>query len=275
MIFIDINWEIMKEKYAERNKKIIELSESLSQKEIGKIYGITQSAVCLILKRHGIKRKKSRLNMSSLPLNIDFFKNIDTPEKAYWLGYIAADGAINKDNNKLTINCKDLDLLEKFKQDIGAGHKIAKISAFDKRTNKTYCEYSFQVGNELFVKNIIDNGVTHNKTDECFFPKINESLYSFFIAGLFDGDGCVCYVNGKLRCNLISTKEIIAFIDKYLFEKFGIKPCKPQKISQNKPNVYKQYWYKHSIDLLRFLYQGDKKIYLRRKYEIYEKYNEK
>ena len=29
-------------------------------------------------------------------LNKDYFKNIDNEEKAYWLGFIAADGCIYK-----------------------------------------------------------------------------------------------------------------------------------------------------------------------------------
>lgn len=259
----------------ERDEKIIELSKTLSQKDLAEIFGLSQGAIHLVLKKYGIKRKKSRLNMSKLPLNIDYFKEIDTPSKSYWLGYITADGNINKNNNKLTINCKDLELLEKFKKDIGSGHKIAEINAFDKRTKKIYSEYSLQIGNEIFVKHIIDKGVTQYKTDVCFFPEIDETLYSFFIAGLFDGDGSVGYVNKRLRCNLISTKEILTFINDYLFDKFGIEPCTIQKISKNKPNVYKQYWYKNSLAFLKFIYQGNKDLYLQRKYYIFENYEKK
>lgn len=261
-----------KEKFVERNKKIVDLSETLSQKEIGKMFGITQGAVHLILKRHGIKRKKSRLNMSKLSLNVDYFKEIDTASKAYWLGYITADGSISKNGNKLAINCKDLDLLERFRSDIGSSHKISEIHAFDKRTNKIYNEYSLQIGNEIFVSHIINHGITQKKTDICVFPSIDESLYSFFIAGLFDGDGSVSKSKKILRCNLISTKEILTFIDDYLFEKYGVVPCKMQRVTKNKPNVYKQYWYKHGITLLKFIYQGDKNLYLKRKYSIYENY---
>lgn len=266
-----------KEFIKERDKKIIELSEKYSQKEIGMMYGLTPGAIGCVLRKNGIKRKKSRLNMSRLALNVDFFKEIDTPEKAYWLGYICADGCIQKHNNKLAICCKDLEILEKFKKDIESGHKISEKRVFDKRTNKWYDEYSLQIGNELFVKNIIDQGVTHNKTDVCDFPKIKEDFYSYFIAGLFDGDGSVYYITGKkaLRCNLISTKEILDFIDNYLLKKYGIKPCKKQKISQNKTNVYKQFWYKNSLLFLDFIYRGDKNIFLKRKYKIYECYKKK
>lgn len=78
-------------------KEIVELSTSKSQNEIAILYNRSQTGVGLILKRNCIfKLKKSRLNMSRLSLKIDYFKEIDSNDKAYWLGFICADGNINK-----------------------------------------------------------------------------------------------------------------------------------------------------------------------------------
>ena len=259
----------------ERDKKIIELSKALSQKEIGKLFNLTQANISRILKKNSIKWKKSRLNMSKRKIDIDYFKIIDTPKKAYWLGFIAADGYINKDGNKLSILCKDLEIIQKFRNDIKSEHKISNILQYDKRTNKTYVEYSIQVTNEIFVNNIISKGITHEKTDVCCFPNISENLYSYFIAGLFDGDGSISFYGTNksfLRCNLISTKEILDFINLYLKENYNIDTKICSLVSKNKKNVYKQYWYKDTLKFLNFIYQGDKEIYLTRKYKIYEQH---
>ena len=82
--------------------------------------------------------------MSHLALNIDYFKEINSPDKAYWLGYICADGCIKKSNNKVSLVSKDLEVIEGFKEAIGAEHAITKSENFDKRTNKTYRRYSIQ-----------------------------------------------------------------------------------------------------------------------------------
>ena len=221
------------------------------------------------------KTKKERL-----PLDVNYFENIDTPQKAYWLGFICADGYIGKDFCRVSILTKDLEVVEKFKKDIKSGHKISEVIQHDKRTGKSYKEYSIQVTNRNFAKHLEKHGITPSKSDILNFPgDLPENLYPYFIAGLFDGDGCVCKTKNKngIRCNLISTKEVLDKIDDILLTKYGVMPCKHIKVSENKENVYKQYWYKSSEVFLNYIYSGDKEIYLARKYDVFKehKYNDK
>lgn len=117
----------------------------------------------------------------------------------------------------MSIVIKDLEVLEKFSKDIESTYKISEVKMFDKRTNKTYTEYSLKISNKDFVSHIINYGVTYNKTNILNFPKIEEEFYPSFIAGLFDGDGSVYIkdngVSKTLGCNLISTKEVIDHIN--------------------------------------------------------------
>lgn len=256
-----------------RDKEILELLTTHSQKDVAKMFNLTQSGVQRIARINGVKNKKSRLNMSKISLNVDYFNEINNPNKAYWFGFICADGYINSSYNKLTIMVKDLEILEKFKKDIESEHKISKIVQYDKRTDKTYEEYSLQITNELFVSNLKKNGICHEKSEILSFPTcFNESLYPYFIAGLFDGDGSVSKDKKSLRCSLISTREVLTFINGFFSEKFGWKPCAIYKVTENKSNVYKTFWYKHSIDFLKYIYCGEQTIYLQRKYKIFEEY---
>lgn len=256
----------------QRDEKIVKLLETHSQKDVAKMFNLCQPRVSEIARANGVKHKKSRLNMSKIALNIDYFSEINTPQKAYWLGFICADGYINNNYSKLVIMVKDLEVLEKIKKDIGSEHKISKIIQNDKRTGKIYEEYSLQITNELFVANIKKNGVLHDKSENLLFPEIDESLYPYFIAGLFDGDGSVSKHANALRCNLISTKEVLTFINDFFEKKFGWKPCAIQKVTKNKTNIYKAYWYKHSIDFLKYIYCGEQTLYLQRKYKVFENY---
>lgn len=226
--------------YEKRNQQILDFVQTHSEEETARFFNLSQSRINQIVKSNGLKLKKSRINLSRLNLDIDYFKEINTPKKAYWLGFICADGYINNLNNKLSIFVKDLEILQKFKNDIKSEHKISERFVFDRRTNKTYHEYYIQIGNEIFVRNLT-NWVTHNKTNILQFPNILENYYSYFIAGLFDGDGSVCIKKLKtkytLATNLISTKEVLDYIQNLFFKKFNITPKKLRRVTENKNNV--------------------------------------
>jgi hypothetical protein len=255
-------------------EEIIRLSETKSQKEIATIYNRTQSGIHQILKRNGIENlKKGRLNMSHLALDVDYFKEINSEEKAYWLGFICADGTITKSNNKVSLISKDLEVIEGFKKSTCAGHKISKISVYDKRTEKTYVSYSIQIGNEIFTQHLINLGVTNNKSNILEFPNIEEKYYSYFIAGLFDGDGsvfsCGKYKN-HLGVSLIATIEIIDFIRKYITENLSIEPKYCSRVTENMPNVWKMQIYSDAHKFLDFIYSDNLfEYYLKRKRDMY------
>lgn len=255
--------------------EIIKLSKTKSQREIAVIYKTNQPKISKILTSNNIKRKKSRVNLSRLSLNVDYFKKIDSVDKAYWLGFICADGNINKLNNKVSLVSKDLEIIEGFKDCINSGHKISKVETFDKRTNRTYTGYTIQIGNEIFCNHLIKLGVTSNKTNILKFPDINEKYYSYFIAGLFDGDGSVSWT-GKyknvLRLNLITTKEIIDFMINNIFPQHNIQFKQISHVSKNKVNVWKMSLYSDAHRFLEYIYQDTNfKYYLKRKYNLYQK----
>ena len=74
--------------------------------------------------------------------NEDFFETIDSEEKAYWLGFIYADGYITGDD-RCGIALKNIDNihLEKFKKSIDSNHKISVYkSQYNENCNITeYC----------------------------------------------------------------------------------------------------------------------------------------
>ena len=69
------------------------------------------------------------------------FENIDTEEKAYWLGFLYADGYVNANEDKIELCLaeKDFHHLEKFKNFIGLPNKICYREA-----TKAY-RYSFRI----------------------------------------------------------------------------------------------------------------------------------
>ena len=125
----------------------------------------------------------------SKSLNENYFDNIDTPNKAYILGWIMSDGYVSK--NKLVFGLKDLEILEFIKSEMNSGHKISEIFVYDKRTNKTYQQHTLQICSKKISESLNKLGIYQAKSFTVDLPKINKSLYPHLIRGLFDGDGYV------------------------------------------------------------------------------------
>ena len=144
---------------------------------------------CGISERHYkdivIKFGGSMKNMGGPKYNFneDYFEKIDTEDKAYFLGFIVADGCISSKFNRISIIQKETDILYEFKRYIKSEGNIftsnaRNISSFTISSNKT--------------KNDLQKlGVSSNKTMVVKYPDIPENLQSHFMRGVFDGDGCI------------------------------------------------------------------------------------
>lgn len=62
-------------------------------RQIEKEFGVTRTTVSKFLENKGIKTTKGNHYRKYFHQE-DFFENIDTEEKAYWLGFMFADGYI-------------------------------------------------------------------------------------------------------------------------------------------------------------------------------------
>lgn len=119
----------------------------------------------------------------------DYFEVIDTPEKAYFLGFIFADGALI-DNPKeyryklnIKIHKKDEDILKRFISLLNSEVEIWRSK------DRDISEIGFSSKKMIYdLKNI---GLHQNKTYTIEYPKIDEKLERHFLRGYFDGDGCI------------------------------------------------------------------------------------
>lgn len=122
--------------------------------------------------------------MMIMPINQ--FKNIDTKEKAYWLGFLFADGCVV--NYKYT---KKIVLISNRKDE---NDVIDKFIGFMKIDNKKYyrangtMEISFR--NVEIGDNLIQHGCIPRKSKVIELPDLDSrELYLAFLLGFFDGDG--------------------------------------------------------------------------------------
>lgn len=120
----------------------------------------------------------------------DFFKTIDTEEKAYWLGFIAADGNIRKDllECSITVQESDSSHLEKFSKCFDGYYTIKHYNYSYSHPMAKIGIYSKQCCLDLEKYGIVPNKSLTLKINKELIPN---DLLKDFIRGYFDGNGSV------------------------------------------------------------------------------------
>lgn len=224
--------------------------------------------------------------MSKYIYNKDFFEKIDTEEKAYWLGFLYADGCINRLYRNEKIKAMDLELglcredeehLNKFLKSINSNIPI--VQKKNQLKGKTYYSSKIVVCCTKMCRDLISNGCTPQKSLVLKFPDksiIEDSLIRHFIRGYFDGDGCIyTNSNNKISINFTGTSDMLLGISDFLLQN-NIMKTTVKLYDCGKAKEMFIYGIDNIKDILDYLYK-DCTIYLERKYnkyiEFYSDYN--
>lgn len=111
-----------------------------------------------------------------------YFQSIDTEDKAYWLGFIYADGNVSKNHKMFQLVLQNRD----------EGH-LMKLLGYLKSNHPTFRHSKGAKGitlkNRVFVKNLISAGIYPNKSYTIKPIKLRSDLQRHFWRGVIDGDG--------------------------------------------------------------------------------------
>lgn len=170
-------------------------------------------------------------------LNHDYFEEIDTPEKARWWGYIAADGCIVERRKSecgpvasmsLTLCCHPRD----------AEHLFAFARSLGTDKLPTHYHYDYQdkcwlaIHSTKMCEDLIRHGLGPRKSltlDPFSGP---QHLRRHALAGLMDGDGCVFSTlresksskpNASWHVGLISTPPVMEDWADFLHTEIGVR----------------------------------------------------
>lgn len=258
----------IKEKYEKREKTLEELSKE---------YNVSLNNLANRVSNNKWERakKKTRYNC-----NENYFDNIDNEHKAYWLGFLFADGYILSKRERglnesqsfgFSISVQDIELFEKFKQDLNSNHPVNIYNVNTGfKTDKSYGR--ILITSQHMVDSLKILGMTENKTYTVKMPNIPLELIPHFIRGYSDGDGSIIISHlksGEIKYEwtITSTKEMCQSILKYVE--------KPElKLSQRWPDRNLNNWTLNisgnkQVPLILSKIYNNATIFLERKYKKY------
>lgn len=243
--------------------------------KLAMIYGVSDVTLREYMIKYGAKMKGHACGKNS---QNRYFKNINTKDKAYFLGLLAADGSVVKQKKNKTAMIS-IELLEEDRYILDKLNEYGNFDAHiyhDIRDNSSRYKLiinSIQVANDLEQYGIIQN---KSAKDSIFIPNLSCDLIPHFIRGYFDGDG-IAKKEGYI--GFCGSKTIVNQIHDYFVELYNVKNT---KVTYNKLNhIYYCQWgekidtmkisdviYKDSIDL--YLKRKQEKIFKRLRPEVWQ-----
>lgn len=247
------------------------VNQNKSLKSISEIFGVSRPVISRVLKENADK-VTLRQKTTKYTANYDNFEVIDTAEKAYWLGFLAADGCVYiRENNAtilLNLSQKDINHLQKFKTFMNSTAEIIEYISNTGYSNNSPM-VKFALNSKKMAYDLVDKGITPRKSLTLKRPNISSEFYLPYILGYFDGDGSLSKLqNEEYSLSFQGTKETLEWINEVLET-----DMKLEKRYENEKNSFyircggnnKPYF------ILQKLYSSiPTKICLERKYKIYK-----
>lgn len=242
-----------------------------SQQKIADFYKVSRTVIKRVLEIQ-CEGLIIRNRTSKYKYQQDIFEIIDTAEKAYWLGFLAADGCnYQREHNAsiiLNIHEKDIEHLEKFKQFCHTDAEIKSYIGYEGFSNQTpMCKIT--LNSKKISNDLIDKGILPNKSLILQPPHILEEFYKPFILGYFDGDGSISKTSqyNNYSISIQGTKEILTWICEVL--DWNAKLEKRNINSNNNSYYIRCGGTNKPYQILNQLYNSCE-IHLDRKYNIYK-----
>ena len=237
-----------------------------------------EEAIQRIISKAGISR--GRYKKESI-VNHDYFENIDCERKAYWLGFLLADGCVRKkysDKNSYTlqleIHHRDKYLLEEFIKDIESDRRILTCK------NETKNNIKVTIYSEKIYEDLHKYGVVERKTTKIKeIPHIQFNMMNHFIRGYFDGDGCITLKKPKdqyihrATAFFCGTQKFLECLNNLLSNEICLKDTKLINMNKYGSNVFNLRYCRNDdiVKLYDYMYE-DATIFLNRKKSKFEKF---
>ena len=230
--------------------------------------GNSKSCGCVGSKKISDRNKKSRI----YNINEQYFDDVDSEEKAYFLGFIIGDGFVGKNTIKISLHSKDIEILEKFKLSISSN---SPIKHFKSRCNQDHV--LLNCCSEKLCQKLKSLGILNDKTISIGSFNINQVpdvLFRHFMRGLFDADGNIFIKNksrSACRFSIIGNEKFLLKCQLKMMQSINIKQTKlyRPRISDKVATMY--YSGMNNIcKIFDYLYK-DSTVFLSRKKEYFVK----
>lgn len=213
--------------------------------EIGTLFNVSPMTIRRILEQSGIDRRGRSKASRRFQVNEDSFATI-TPESAYWIGFLMADGCIATENHlQVELRERDKSHLEKLRTFLKSDHPLRQPPSLKLRR-----AWRYGVRSEKIISDLMKYGIVRRKSLTC--KVIGLETNRNFWRGVIDGDGCI-YLNPRRGYWFLTVCGSKPLMKQYLSFIMSITPTKAGLLPQK--NIWRvSLGGYHSAEILHFLY---------------------
>lgn len=216
-------------------------------------------------------------------VDLSYFKTINTEAKAYWLGFLYADGCVRTKQRRqscsirMNLQIRDKAHVEAFQRALQASQPIEEIVCPEReirgRTIGPSRQARITISRAALVQDLIDNGCGPRKSQRLVFPtekQVPPSLVRHFLRGYFDGDGTV-YISPRKGVHQFMTaflgnREFLERVNEVISTQCVVTPS---RIYQSTGICYIAFGgNRTAAKVLSYLYDGAS-VYLQRKHDLH------
>lgn len=230
-----------------------------SQKKIAKKMNASEDTI-----REWMKEEKIPTRKRKYSLNESYFKEIHTPEQAYWLGFLSADGYISEERGSIVLELQEQDLnhLQNFAKTLNSNRPLLTINA--SLNNKNFIHYRCVLNSRKMVNDLLLYGLHQNKSLD-FEPKnIPLELFGFWIIGYLDGDGSIFKDKERVGIHFTGTQKTLSIIKEFLQSKNKISlehRCQNTYKFRPEKDICENFLNQYHYDRLPFVLKRKQKHY--------------
>jgi hypothetical protein len=194
---------------------------------VGMKYGIGGGEVLDVVKRSG--RSPRSPGRQAIRVNDSYFDNIDTDKKAYWLGFLSADGCVYGNRIVMTLSSIDGMHLEKLLRDLDCDGTVKNYPKTYGDKKGTYSQIG--ITSTQLTQSLIKVGVTERKSLTLMPWAGPPELMPAYFRGLMDGDGSYCIdKRGMPSVSLVGSLGVVSEFARFFTDLIGGKvSISPQK----------------------------------------------
>lgn len=242
-------------------KALRQLTARFSDAELSARFNCTEQTIRSHRHAYGIYRSRVRRRYT---LDESFFETINTEQKAYILGFLAADGSIPSEGRSvvLMLQAKDAHILRDIRKAMGSNARIFERKIDPRYPNRGPYKFVY-FGSQKMVGDLVKLGITPRKSLTLKYPPLPKRWERHFLRGLLDGDGSI----KRSSFCFLGTEDVIDGVQAAIYSHTGLKMTKAH--AENK--LWRLTGGKRNSGILSWLYR-DASIYLRRKQRAFVDY---